>query len=271
MRSFHFISLLHIAFITTFVSGSSPKFSLNLQDGTYGGIDALDPTLTWSGSSKMNKVSIAYGTAVRVLPTRNVCSLAKGMWAKISRKACGLGLAIKAKVNGVDFSNISLDFGIKNQKLDTAIYADATLNSNKNLSIDAVQIVKDFDFSGGIISVSPVFNLKKKNIDVKAFYSDKNGLEVELQASKDFQSVTVSSLIDDVSRISPTITSKGEISIDYERTLTGGNSILTTYKPNKSINVLLEEGPYKVNVFLPLDTALTVSGAHVSIKRELSF
>jgi hypothetical protein len=271
MRSSLLLTLLQCVFTITSVNASAPKFSLHLQDGTYGGIEALDPTVTWSGSAKMNKVSIAYGTVVRILPTHHISSLAKGMWTKISSEVCGLGIALKAKVNGVDFSNISLDMGVENKRLHAALYADATITSKESSSLDAVQVIKDFYFGGGVISVNPLFNMKTKEIDVKTFYSDKNGLDVEVKASKDFQSVTVSSLIDDTNRIAPTITSKGHISIDYERMLIGGNSILTTYKPNNSINVLLKEGPYKVNVFLPLDTALTVSGAQISIKRDLSF
>lgn len=271
MTSSLLLRLLQCVLIFTLVGASAPKFSLNLQDGVYGGIDALDPTVSWSGSAKKNKVSVSFGAAIRMLPTDNISSLAKGMWAKISSEACGLGFSVKAKVNGVNFSNILLDMGIKNKKLGTAVYADATIGSKENSSMDAVQVVKEFIFGCGVISVNPIFNLKRKGVDVKAFYSDKNGLDVELLASKHFQSITVSSPVDDVSRISPTITSEGDIIIDYERMLRGGNSILTTYKPNKSINVLLKEGPYNLNVFLPLDTALTVSGAHISIKRELSF
>lgn len=268
-------NILRIIFFTLWIpstGAAAPRISLNLQDGVYGGIEALDPTISWSGSTSLENVDISYGASARAIPTRNLSDLSKEIWAKISTKLVGdIGLSLKARVEDMDFSTVALDLGMKSSKLDSAIYTGGNLDSNLGLSLDEVQFVKDFRGDGHFVSIKPTVHLKKKDISIKAQYSDKNGIDVEIKASKDIKSVTVSSQVDDRNRISPTLTSKGDISIDWERRLGGDDSVITSYKPDKFINILLKEGPYKTKIFLPIDGVVNISGAEVTIKRDLSF
>jgi hypothetical protein len=91
-----------------------------------------------------------------------------------------------------------------------------------------------------------------------------------LVASRDSQEVTISQKLDDRNRIAPTINNKGDISVEWERTLGDDSSLTATLKPNESINVEWEDGPWTANVNMPLD-GTSISGANVGIKRDVQF
>jgi hypothetical protein len=93
---------------------------------------------------------------------------------------------------------------------------------------------------------------------------------VKLTASADNQEVTISQQIDDDNRIAPTVNNKGDISVEWERSLGDDSSLTATLKPNDSLNVEWRDNDWTANVDMPMDGA-NVNGANVSIKRDVSF
>jgi len=61
---------------------------------------------------------------------------------------------------------------------------------------------------------------------------------VQLVASRDAQKLTVSQVVSENSVITPTITSKGDYSVDWLLELDKENSVTTTIKPKEYVNVL---------------------------------
>ena len=93
---------------------------------------------------------------------------------------------------------------------------------------------------------------------------------VEVTASQEAQSVKVSQQVDDDNLVTPTISSNGEISVEWERRLSDDSSLSATVTPNDSIDVEWKDAAWTANIKMPID-GTDITGANVSIKREVSF
>jgi SH3-like domain-containing protein len=93
---------------------------------------------------------------------------------------------------------------------------------------------------------------------------------IKLTASADNQEVTISQQVDDNNRVSPTVSRNGDISVEWERTLSDDSSLTATLRPNDSLDVEWKDADWTANVNMPIDGA-NISGANVSIKRDVSF
>ena len=157
--------------------------------------------------------------------------------------------------------------------------------------IHAIEATQGFDADGAKITVNPRYNLDTEEGDVVINY-DAGDTNVELtasasaqsvkiehqagdtnfevNASADAQSVTISQKLDDDNRIAPTITSNGDISVEWERNLGDDNSLSATIKPNDAIDLEWKDSDWTANINLPID-GTTITGANVGIKRDVSF
>ena len=93
---------------------------------------------------------------------------------------------------------------------------------------------------------------------------------IKLTASADNQEVTISQQLDDANRISPTINNRGDISVEWERSLGDDSSLTAKLRPNESLDVEWKDNDWTANVNMPIN-GINVEGANVSIKRDVSF
>ena len=93
---------------------------------------------------------------------------------------------------------------------------------------------------------------------------------IEVNASADAQSITLSQQVDENNKISPTITSDGAISVEWERDLGNDNSLTATVKPNDSVDLEWKDADWTASINLPVD-GTSITGANVGIKRDVSF
>merc|ERR1712232_1193180 len=89
-------------------------------------------------------------------------------------------------------------------------------------------------------------------------------------ASADEQSLTISKQIDAENRVAPTLSSGGSFSVEYERSLGGGNSLTTTVSPNESIDMEWKDSEWTASISMPVD-GTEIKGTNVSVKRDVSF
>ena len=135
--------------------------------------------------------------------------------------------------------------------------------------LNKVEIDKGFDALGGRLSITPRYNLASSEADVTIGY-DSNETTVTIDASKSQQKLTVSQQILDGHRITPSITSSGDISVAYRKDLDNGNSLTTTVSPGDKVNVKWEDGPWVAE----FDTALNglkTEGLAVRVHRKVTF
>lgn len=274
---------LSLLALTAGVSAGSPSLSISVQDGTYGGLDGLDPSLSWSSSSSSGDVDLEYGVDMKA-SSLNIASLPKKVWGKASLDLGGWATSVRADADASDLGNADLTIDSVNGDTSLKMFASAA-------GVSSVEATKTFDSDGASVSVNPRYNLETEEADVVIGY-DAGDTSVELTASADSQSVvighsmgdtslsltasadaqslTLSQKIDDDNTVSPTFGSDGSMSVAWERSLGDGNSLTTTLTPNESVDMEWKDAAWTANINLGLDGA-SVSGANVSVKRDVNF
>ena len=261
------LSALAVLAVIGSASAGRPSLSINVQDGNFADLGGLDPSLSWSANAAAGDIDIEYGIEASARPTSDLASLPKNIWGKASTNLNGWGVSARAEFQGTDFSNAGIDIDANNADADLDIHLEAS--SGDGFSVNRVEATKRIQSDGANISVNPRYNVATEEADVVLSYS-KDGTSVEVTASQDAQSVTLSRQLDDDNRVAPTLASSGAISLEWERNLGDDNSITATLKPNESIDLEWKDSDWTANINMPLD-GTDITGTNVSIKREVNF
>jgi len=277
-------SALSLFAIFGVAAAGRPQLSVTVSDGSFGGIDGLDPTINWSGSSSTGDVDLEYGIDVAAKPTTDVATLPKKIWGKASTKIGGWTTSASADVEGIDFKGATYEIDADSGDMSVSLTASAA-------GVHKVEASKGFDVSGGSLKLNPRYNVDTEEADVVVSYGqDDTSVEltastsaqsvkighkfgdtgVEVDASMDEQSLTVTQKLDDDNTITPTLKSTGEISVAWERSLGDGNLLTTTVRPNDSVDLEWKDDNWTANINFPVD-GTSVTGANVSVKRDVIF
>jgi len=262
--------------ITTFVLASflgvaaanKPQLSLSVRDGSFDGLEGLDPTLSWECSQSTGDVDLSYGVKASARPTTDLASLPRSIWGKASTDVSGWGVSARAEVQGTDFTNANLDFDADNEDADLSLHLTASVG-DAGSSVRSIEATKGFESNGARVTVTPRLNLENDDRDVVINYNN-DRTNVKLTASVDNQEVTVSQQIDDDNRVAPTINNRGDVSVEWERRLSDDSSLTANLKPNDSLDVEWRDAAWTANIKMPID-GTNINGANVSIKRDVNF
>jgi len=251
-------------------SAKTPQLSIKVRDGKYGGLEeglGLDPTVSWESETDAGDINLSYGIEASIRATKDIASLPRSIWGKARTDVSGWGLSARAEVEGTDFSNANFDIDADNKDLDLSLRLEAS--AGKELAIQRVEATKGFDANGARVTVTPRFNLEEDDRDVVINYS-KDRTNVKLTASADNQELTLSQQLDDDNRVAPTVNSKGDLSLEWERRLGDDSSLTANLKPNSSLDLEWKDAAWTANINVPID-GTNISGANVSIKRDVNF
>jgi hypothetical protein len=287
---------------------SKPSLSISVSDGSFDGVDGLDPTLNWSGSSSAGDMDLEYGVEASALPTTDIASLPKKIFGTMKTNVGGWGVTAGATRTMAD-GNTDIEVSADNSDADLSIKVVATADGG----VDSISATKGLDMDGGSLSITPTYNMGSEDADVVVAYdagdtsvvltasvdeqevvishemgdtsvqltASKDAQEVvidhsmgdtgiKLTASADAQEVTISQSIDDANTISPTINNSGDISVAWERDLGDDNSLTATVKPDDSIDIEWKDDNWTANINAGL-SGLDVSGVSISAKRDVTF
>jgi len=261
------LSALTLLAVVGSAAAGRPSLSINVQDGNFADIGGLDPSLSWSASTSSGDVDIEYGIEAAARPTSDIASLPKNIWGKASTNLNGWGVSARAEFQGTDFTNADIEVDANNADSDLDIHLEAS--AGDGFSVNRVEATKRIESDGAHISVNPRYNVGTEETDVILSYA-KDGTSVEVTASQDAQSVTLSRQLDDDNRVAPTLASNGDISVEWERSLGDDNSITATLKPNDSLDLEWKDAAWTANINMPID-GTDITGTNVSIKREVNF
>jgi len=224
--------------------------------------------LTWESSTTSGDIDLSYGIEAAARPTSDIASLPKSIWGKASLSSGGWKESIRADVDTLDMRSAALEIDAVNEENDLSIKVLASA-SESGFVVSSVEATKGIDADGARVTVNPRYNVETESGDVVIGYVN-GDTDIELTASKDAQSVTISQQLDDDNRVAPTLASSGAISLEWERSLGDGNSLTTTLKPNESIDVEWKDDAWTASINMPVDGA-SIEGANVSIKRTVDF
>lgn len=246
-----------------------PNLSIQVRDGVFDdGAAALEPTLTWETSTKQGDVTYDFGLEADARPTADLASLPKTFWGKASKTFGAWGVSARAEVAAGDFGNAAVEINADNAGDDLSVKIDASAGSD--FSVSKVELTKGFDSGDARVTVNPRFDVATKETDVVIGYSS-GKTDVEIEASKGEQEVTVSQQLDADNKVSPSFALRsGKMSVEWERSLGADNTITTTLKPNEEVEVEWADGEWTANVNLPI-VGSSLGGANVSVKREVNF
>lgn len=265
---FHFhqdFELLSTFPLTAYLS--APYRQINVQDGNYADLGGLDPSLSWSNTAEAGDIDVEYGIEASARPTADIASLPKNIWGKASTNLNGWGVSARAEFQGTDFSSAGIDIDASNADADLDLHLEAS--AGDGFSVSKVEATKRVESDGAAISINPRYNVETEEADVVLSYA-KDGTSVEVTASQDAQSVTLSRQLDDDNRVAPTLASNGDISVEWERSLGDDNSLTATLTPNESLDLEWKDADWTANINLPID-GTDITGTNVSIKREVNF
>lgn len=243
--------------------------------------------MTWEDSASTGEFDFSYGIDAAVRPTSDISTLPKTIWGKVKTQVSGWGIAAKAKIQGTDYSNPRFIVDADNEELDLSVSFTAgayglgrasSSSSSKGKSssshsqpfaLHTVQATKGFDSNGARVTVTPRYNFDTDFKDVVVNYENE-ATSVKLVASATAQEVTFSQQVDEDNRISPTLSSKGDVSVEWERKIGDDSAVKANFKPNDNLSVEWKDSDWTACVKMPVD-GTNINGATVSIKRDVQF
>lgn len=249
-----------------FVSAGKPQLSISVRDGSFEGLDGLDPTISWESSTQAGDVDISYGIKATARATSDIASIPRSVWGKARTSVSGWGVSARAEL-GNDLGKADLQIDADNQNADLNVHLVA--NAGSGFNVRSVEATKGFDANGARVTITPRVNLEDDNRDVVINYSN-DKTNVKLTASADNQEVTISQQIDDNNRVAPTLARNGEVSLEWERRLSDDSSLTANLKPNDNLSVEWKDSAWTANVRMPIE-GTSLGGPTVSIKRDVTF
>lgn len=212
-------------------------------------------------------MDISYGVEANARPTTDIASLPRKIWGKASTDVSGWGVSARADIDGQDLRSADLELDANNEDADVSLRL--TASASNDFSVRSIEATKGLDINGARVTVRPRLDLANDERDVEIDYSNDN-TNIRLTASADNQEVTWSQQIDDDNRVAPTVNSRGEMSLEYERRLSDDSSLTANLKPNDNLNPEWRDAAWTANINMPID-GTSINGANVSIKRDVTF
>jgi len=169
-------SAVVLAAVLGTAAAGKPQLSISIRDGEFGGLDGLDPTLTWETSSSSKDMDISYGIEAAAIPTTDIASLPRRVWGKASTSISGWG--VTTSMESEDMEGATFDIDAENKKADMT----AKLSGSTAGGLASASVTKSFDANGGTVTVTPSINLETDEKDVALNY-DNDGMTVTLTAS----------------------------------------------------------------------------------------
>ena len=142
-------------------------------------------------------------------------------------------------------------------------------NGNTNVQLTASAEKQEVNIKHKMDNTNIELTASADNQEVSIDHQVDN-TNVKLTASADNQEVTISQQVDANNRVAPTINNRGDISVEWERSLGDDSALTATLKPNDSLNVEWRDNAWTANVDMPMNGA-NINGANVRIKRDVTF
>lgn len=240
---------------------------ITVQDGKYSDLTGLKPIASWSNSNEVGDLDVDYGIKADVRVTKDIASLPQKIWGKVSSQIGSWGVSARADFQGLDYTNADIKIGTENKDvgLNLSIGGNCGIDG---IALDKIEGNKLCEADGAKFNINPRYDVQSEEATVGVSY-EKEGTSINVEASKDTQSLTISSQLDEENRIAPTFSNTGGISIEWEHAV-GDSVVTTTFTPEKSVRVDWEEGGWKTNILMDLEKT-DITNVKVSVKKDLIF
>ena len=190
-----------------------------------------------------------------------------GLWGKIKGSVAGIGLSAKGTTSSANMNKWGLD--LQASASSTTLQVTGSLQTDEpSVSFGTVKVTQKVDTSLGAFTITPKYNLGTQSGDVKLTYG-RDDTTVTIEGDMDGQKVTVSQAIGDANVLSPSITSTGDVELEYSRSI-GSGSLTAAYKPDSHARLTYEDGPWVATLTAPVDGVYKVSAApKLNVRRSI--
>jgi hypothetical protein len=281
------MKILILSLLSVVASAGKPQVTVSIRDGSYAGLDCLEPTVTWEGSKACDdkNVDLSFGLE-SAIPSSST-----PIWAKASTRTGVLGWGLSARAdmdvqNASDGADLILD--ANHQGLDLSLQ----LTGSTTAGVAWGKITKGLDIGKSRVTVTPSVN-KAGETDVEINYSDDLtaikltasmetktpeiavsrqifDTQVKVKASVDAQELAIAQQIGDNDRIASTISNSGAMSVEWKHRIGDDSSMTAKFKPHDSLNIKWRENAWTANIDMPMDGA-RIDSTNVNISRDISF
>ena len=225
-------SLFALSALIGAAAAGKPSLSISVRDGSFDGLDGLDPTLNWEGSSSTGDVNLDYGIESAVRPTTDIASLPRNVWGKASTNVAGWGVSARAEMDAQDRSNTAIEVDADNEDNDLSVRMVAS--AGNGFSVGSVEATKGLDLDGARVTINPRYNLETEEADVRLGYSN-DSTDVTLTASADSQEVNIKHRMDATNVELTASADSQEVIIDH--TMDNTNLKLTASADNQEVTI----------------------------------
>eukprot|EP00980_Cylindrotheca_fusiformis_P028494 scaffold22604_cov130-Cylindrotheca_fusiformis.AAC.16 len=225
-------SLLALAAIAGTAAAGKPQMTIKVRDGNFEGLDGLDPSVSWEGSSSSGDIDLTYGVEASAQPTTDLASLPRNIWGKASTNVAGWGVSARAERNMKDGSDAGIELDMDNADADVSLRLVAS--AGDGFSVNRVEATKGLDVDGARVTVNPRYNLGTEEADVVVSY-DNGATNVKLTASVDNQEVSATHNMGDTIVGVTASADNQEVTLDH--TMDKTNIKLTASADNQEVTV----------------------------------
>jgi hypothetical protein len=187
-------------------------------------------------------------------------SIAEGRWNVAARFDC----------DSEDLRCLDLDVRVGRDDGSTKARVQGTVDAaSRTGEVTELGLSQSLDVLGGNLVLAPGYRVPARRADLVVSYEIQD-TKVTVGGGMDKQRVTISQKFGNNNAIAPTVTSEGEVDLEYRRKV--GNGVVTAaYKPNDALSVKYAEGPWVATVEAPLDGFYKIDegGAKVSLRRAI--
>lgn len=193
------------------------------------------------------------------------------LWGKVKRTVGMFDLSAKASTKSTAMNKFSLDLQAAAPTSGTAFQLTGTADSEDlTASPGTIKVTQKIDAGDvGKFTVVPKYNFGSSKADVKVSFA-RDDTVVTVDADLDKQKLTLSQAIGDNNVIVPSITSDGDVELEYTRSI-GTGALTAGYKPDSYVGLTYEDGPWSATVTAPITGLYKPTGVKpsFSIRRSV--
>lgn len=266
---------------------------------------SLSPVLTWSTSQKskdgkfnydlgldmeplrgesLNAATNVFGRVSTKLLSRNVAfqeeGTEEGILSRLLRRQSTWDASVRADINVRNLPNIdTVDLALETSCEEQGVYLKtfASVRQGQQVELRQVEVSKTYNLKpNGRLTINPRYFPSDSGsggyADAIMTYNRDDDVDtsVQLYATRERQRLTIARKIGTDVVISPSISSNGQVNVQWRHKIGDVSSVIANFSPRENINVHWTDGSWTCDIDAPIEEN-RIESTKVSIRRKIEF
>lgn len=191
------------------------------------------------------------------------------LWGRAQRTLAGWNLSARLEASSKNLQAVAFNLLAENELRSTALQVQGlTDTAQKSGAVQKLTLSQKL--LGETLTLVPTYDFSTKEAEVGVTYSGFPNTIVNIDTStKGPQMITVSQRIGEDNQIIPSVSSAGDLEIEYRRAIEGG-TIAVNLKPKESVTLKWNDGPWLATLMAPMTGPYSFSrDINVGFKRSV--